>query len=215
MVTTPKISDPLNQAPRDARFIRRIPGSKRFENRKPSLRYKRARYYPAQLGRFIARDPLGFVDGMSLYRAYFVPGGMDPEGTDKWIGNDGNGGKIFWSGKFCYVKTQVPWRKVDCPNGQGGEDEDSGAVVAAGGVCTFITADTCTPEPTDVAWPKWVCYAVAGVAAGAVLYCCRRVVVPCSFADCDGGSKPCGDILINKCQWDKTLGGMDICGCYP
>jgi RHS repeat-associated protein len=44
------------------------------------LMYFRARYYHAQLGRFISRDPLGFVDGMSLYRAYFVPTGTDPNG---------------------------------------------------------------------------------------------------------------------------------------
>jgi RHS repeat-associated protein len=46
------------------------------------LQYFRARYYSPELGRFISRDPLGFVDGMSLYRAYFVPGGMDPFGLD-------------------------------------------------------------------------------------------------------------------------------------
>ncbi len=55
---------------------------KTFENQKPSLRYKRARMYSAQLGRFISRDPLGFVDGMSLYRAYFVPNGVDPSGME-------------------------------------------------------------------------------------------------------------------------------------
>ena len=42
--------------------------------------YFRARYYSPQLGQFISRDPLGYVDGMSQYRAYFVPDGMDPEG---------------------------------------------------------------------------------------------------------------------------------------
>ena len=42
--------------------------------------YFRARYYSPQLGQFISRDPLGYVDGMSQYRAYFVPGGMDPSG---------------------------------------------------------------------------------------------------------------------------------------
>ena len=42
--------------------------------------YFRARYYSPQLGQFISRDPLGYVDGMSQYRAYFVPGGMDPQG---------------------------------------------------------------------------------------------------------------------------------------
>ncbi len=80
VVALVKNSDPLNRPSSDAHFIRRTPGSKRFENRKPSLRYKRARIYSAQLGRFISRDPLGFVDGMSLYRAYFVPGSMDPFG---------------------------------------------------------------------------------------------------------------------------------------
>ena len=44
--------------------------------------YFRARYYSPQLGQFISRDPLGYVDGMSQYRAYFVLGGLDPMGTD-------------------------------------------------------------------------------------------------------------------------------------
>ncbi len=50
------------------------------EDLETGLYYFRARYYSAHLGRFISRDPLGFVDGMSLYRAYFVPGGVDPFG---------------------------------------------------------------------------------------------------------------------------------------
>ncbi len=45
------------------------------------INYFRARYYHAELGRFISRDPLGYVDGMSLYRAYFVPSFVDPKGT--------------------------------------------------------------------------------------------------------------------------------------
>ena len=52
----------------------------RREDLETGLYYFRARYYSAQLGRFISRDPHGFVDGMSLYRAYFVPGGTDPQG---------------------------------------------------------------------------------------------------------------------------------------
>ena len=46
------------------------------------LYYFRARYYHADLGRFISRDPIGYVDGMSLYRAYFVPLLVDPLGFD-------------------------------------------------------------------------------------------------------------------------------------
>ena len=77
VVTTLKNSEPLKWTWSGTRFTRQKPWSKRFENQKLSLRYKRARIYSAQLGRFISRDPLGFVDGMSLYRAYFVPNGLD------------------------------------------------------------------------------------------------------------------------------------------
>lgn len=42
--------------------------------------YFRARYYDPLLGEFISRDPFEYVDGMSLYRAYFVPGRVDPSG---------------------------------------------------------------------------------------------------------------------------------------
>ena len=45
------------------------------------LMYFRARYYDPQTGEFISRDPLGYVDGMSQYRAYFVPGATDPSGN--------------------------------------------------------------------------------------------------------------------------------------
>ena len=55
----------------------------RREDLETGLYYFRARIYSAQLGRFLSRDPLGFVDGMSLYRAYFVPGGVDPMGLEK------------------------------------------------------------------------------------------------------------------------------------
>jgi RHS repeat-associated protein len=44
------------------------------------LWYFRARMYDDQLGRFVNRDPLGYVDGMNLYQGYFVPGGVDPWG---------------------------------------------------------------------------------------------------------------------------------------
>lgn len=53
-----------------------------FETPKRSQRYKRARYSSPQLGRFISRDPIGFADGYNLYRAYFVPQGVDPFGRE-------------------------------------------------------------------------------------------------------------------------------------
>jgi RHS repeat-associated protein len=45
------------------------------------LWYFRNRYFDAELGRFIGRDKLGYVDGMSLYRGYFVPNYVDPSGN--------------------------------------------------------------------------------------------------------------------------------------
>jgi RHS repeat-associated protein len=46
-----------------------------------SLHYFRARYFDAKLGRFIGRDPLGYVDGMSLNQAYFAANYVDPTGA--------------------------------------------------------------------------------------------------------------------------------------
>ena len=50
------------------------------------LWYFRARYFSNELGRFISRDPLGYVDGMSLYGAYFA----------QWQGLDPSGKLYFW-----------------------------------------------------------------------------------------------------------------------
>ena len=46
--------------------------------------FYRARYYDPATGEFTSADPLEYVDGMSLYRAYFVPSGADPLGTN-WL----------------------------------------------------------------------------------------------------------------------------------
>ena len=40
----------------------------RRHDHETGLMYFRARYYSPQLGQFISRDPLGYVDGMSQYR---------------------------------------------------------------------------------------------------------------------------------------------------
>jgi hypothetical protein len=40
-----------------------------------------SRYYSSEYGRFIERDPIGYVDGMSLYQGYFAQHqGVDPSG---------------------------------------------------------------------------------------------------------------------------------------
>jgi len=44
------------------------------------LLYFRIRIYRTDTGIFLSRDPIGYIDGMSLYLAYFVPDGRDPMG---------------------------------------------------------------------------------------------------------------------------------------
>ena len=46
------------------------------------LYHYRARMYSAESGRFVSRDPIGYWDGASLYRAHFAPNGLDPSGLD-------------------------------------------------------------------------------------------------------------------------------------
>src|SRR5690606_21234991 len=49
------------------------------------LYYVRNRFLHSRLGNWITRDPIGYADGMSLYAAYFVLGGVDPSGTQSSI----------------------------------------------------------------------------------------------------------------------------------
>ena len=44
------------------------------------LYHFRARWYDPATGGFVTRDPLGYVDGMSLYRGYFGVKNVDPTG---------------------------------------------------------------------------------------------------------------------------------------
>ena len=79
-----KLRKSLKIAPRPirhARLTRRKPSPKQSATPNTSLLLIRARYYNSQLGQFISRDPLGYVDGMSQYWAYFVPGATDAKGT--------------------------------------------------------------------------------------------------------------------------------------
>ena len=57
-----------------------------------SLYYFRARWLEPKAGRFIGRDPLGYVDGMGLYGAYFAMRGVDPSGAN-WVRKNGT----IWS----------------------------------------------------------------------------------------------------------------------
>ncbi len=69
------------------------------EDAETGLYYARARMYSAGLGRFIERDPLTYVDGLSMYMAYFIPNSLD------------------WNGLNCQSNQNGPVRGGSCCGG--------------------------------------------------------------------------------------------------
>ena len=57
----------------------------RWDGATPQMYYVRNRFLLPQLGTWNKRDPLGYVDGMSFYRCYFVVNATDPSGL--WFGD--------------------------------------------------------------------------------------------------------------------------------
>jgi len=71
---------PPKQRPVAARFVRETPTKNRAATPNPSQPLQRARYFDPSTGEFLSKDPLEYVDGMSMYRGYFVPAETDSEG---------------------------------------------------------------------------------------------------------------------------------------
>ena len=66
------------------------------------LYHFRARWYDPATGGFVTRDPLGYVDGMSLYRGYFGVQGVDPSGHRTYA-IDGTGADHQKLGNFTHL----------------------------------------------------------------------------------------------------------------
>jgi len=49
------------------------------------LYHYRARMYDSVAGRFCSRDPIGYSDGLNLYRNYFSLAATDPTGLETWL----------------------------------------------------------------------------------------------------------------------------------
>jgi len=86
----------------------------RYHDGETQLTYFRARYQDAELGRFVGRDPLGYVNGSSLQASHFVPGGVDPTGTVAAKGHvERSGSWIFFEGVTFHCT--LDW---DCATGE-------------------------------------------------------------------------------------------------
>jgi RHS repeat-associated protein len=141
----------------------------RFNQVELGLHYFRARWYDPALGRFISRDPLGFVDGMSLYRGYFVPEGVDPSGSfyGRYCGpfNKGGGGIPGWDDldDACAVhdKCLNTWREVINP---GKRQSCNAALCEASSKLTIC--DTSRSKASCIAAAATIQIAVCGPFAG-------------------------------------------------
>jgi RHS repeat-associated protein len=131
----------------------------RYLDKETGLYYFRARYYSGSLGRFIGRDPLGYVDGYQMYMAFFAPNWLDAYGLS--IGDQNDIEKTFRcmselqscldkcpkcpeeKAVDCQLKCQVAYSACM----QGGDNPDPKD--------THQQPPIATPPPDDPLWKRW------------------------------------------------------------
>jgi RHS repeat-associated protein len=191
------------------------------------LYHFRARMYHARSGRFCSRDPIGYVEGMSQYRAYFVPGAMDPFGKRK----------VCCKYRDGYVIHSRFAKEIDCEDGKSAgeccksytnilrnwavEDSYDGPCArrpnptktTAGATCACAAIIAIPSDPTDALGTPIGCG--VAVVAGVTYLCCAEVVLefPVSRSvSCAAGLAAC---LANPWQpdWNKDdFGRRKDCG---
>jgi RHS repeat-associated protein len=165
----------------------RFTGMERDEE--SGLSYHSARYYAPWLGRWLSTDPLGITEGTNFYlyalaNPYFYKddSGMNPNPDPTEYANF----EDFWanSGPITEEYARSLWERpepgdeivteqeeeyeeeyTEMVTETYTEEEDTGIRYAAVGAVTFMGGDVMVPEPTDAAPPKWIGYAVVGIAA--------------------------------------------------
>jgi RHS repeat-associated protein len=157
-----------------------------------ALYHFRARWYDPATGGFISRDPLGYVDGMSLYRGYFGVSNADPEGFRKVCCKHGylTGGATTWlretecgcheSAELCCSRNQgliYYWTTLDAKEGSCEGTVGNGTAMAGAGAGVVVLSvnpyevspHSCRPVPpsvlvTTAAYLVLPCLGFAGVA---------------------------------------------------
>jgi len=98
------------------------------------LSYFRARYMSHEQGRFVGRDPLGYIDGRNLYRSYFVPFLLDPSGKHSkacldYCNDKVNDTDLWGGGAIDYFKRCLD----ECKKWENTAGSDGGGPGAGGG----------------------------------------------------------------------------------
>ncbi len=171
----------------------------RRHDEESSLMYFRARYYDPTTGEFVSKDPMEYVDGMSLYRGYFVPNAMDPEGKRKVcckIGYAFGNSSETWiretecptghPASICCSKLQgaFGWKVSDavdspCRHRPNPRKTYAGKTACCAGAIAFPT------DLSDVVGTPVGCFVAAG--AGITFLCCASEIIDYPFDNPNGG----------------------------
>jgi len=174
--------------------------------------YVRARTYQPVIGRWLSMDPLGFVDGSSLYRGYFVPDGTDPSGESchvyyncKHIGGSAAG--FFWRCHYACTEDKTKPRSLGinctilCDDSRIPTNFTDYSTVQV----TRLPGDCC-PETKDILriWDTW----------GGLTDCSQKQCDKDAEAAAKKGKQKCSGpkALKEACKafWSAWLQGMKV-----
>ncbi len=160
------------------------------------LYYHESRYYAPWTGRWISPDPAGIVDGMNLYMFVRNNSIMHTDSTGKCCDQPIETSSFVDPTELTYTalhpampveqalldEEELDDLRIDVENYEEYEvertiyvsktdvvNQDTYIQYGATAILGGITLDTTIPDPTDLAWPKWAGYAVAGGISLAIL----------------------------------------------
>jgi RHS repeat-associated protein len=138
-------------------------------NPETGLYTARFRHYSPRLGRFIQRDPAGFVDGMSLYAGYFASHvRVDPLGLDMGVNKDRfpEGIDHTPDPTHSFPGLDLALAILWITGGQESWLDDEKKVRTASNVAFGVAGVAMAPIFLPAAGATWVGYAAAGAVAG-------------------------------------------------
>jgi len=170
---TPTITDATGTARTASAIGNRYTYTGREWDESITLYHYRARMYDSLPGSFVSRDTIGFEGRQFCLYGYVGTRPLvrwDPRGL---IDENGNGEHPDFAGK---PRPTLPPGTIYNPPGilpipPLPPNSDPLLLCLAMGTCTWIGGDISIPEPTDICPPKWLCYTVAGAAAGITIVC--------------------------------------------
>lgn len=182
----------------------------RAHDSETGLIYFRSRYYDPELGRFISREPT-YIEGPSLYQAYFVPHRPDPSGLGPKVGIVGEGAIEY---AFCTgglsLKLEAQWfagweqnlifGKTLFVGAKGRFGPEPRQIGQFGGVGCSRCSESCCGAALPPGTSATAGLAGVGNQAAEKLFRkLKAVQIECSL---DFDSQSCGWVLAASCQAD-------------